>query len=594
MLSFKNTSFVEITNSDYTFLELAITAQSQKKSDDWTNDQLSISEAISAPRTQNRPMPNLLKKVKKQIIKFTKRGSRGAPITDLTEEYTVQSSSIVQEDIAQSTSSRSIITTREPDKEPSTNIPEQPETNAMAQNTQDTTAEDTTAQNITSTLDALHLDPPITPPETVESLRAYEKEPGEAQKFLDRMEDGFTWPASMPDNIRRQVFWGFTDDVDAPEGDLDRETAANFLYFFNSLDKGMFDEHQKDWVLVYGQKVVKYGSDEYTNQQLSDLEDEMPGAIYIPVDPLLREKYFHPVPAARAVKSQRSNYGEHLLKVRVKRVGSEDQTSVILDYQFYEPLDNNKLYKTVLDTGAPETILPFNVRRRLGKSGWYSSSTTALGYGAPARLILAHDPFLVSIGDDNGWSNWVQTNTLRVWESKPGDQITYHPNDSPTQDFIQEVSSGFTDEEIIEVIDVLTTNTTIEVELAHLFLKFEIGIQELMVKENISEQTARKRLFQDIIKHLSGITLESLRKRTQRSIKLYKLIEKIGVDKIKNIKTIHESEKVRPKVPLDQNDVVNHVSNTESTDIISRADMIKQTSSIAQKSVPPIFEPEVD
>ncbi|CAG8675440.1 2608_t:CDS:2, partial [Ambispora leptoticha] len=552
------------------------------------------------------------------------------------------------------TSSRSIITTREPDKEPSTNIPEQPETNAMAQNTQDTTAEDTTAQNITSTLDALHLDPPITPPETVESLRAYEKEPGEAQKFLDRMEDGFTWPASMPDNIRRQVFWGFTDDVDAPEGDLDRETAANFLYFFNSLDKGMFDEHQKDWVLVYGQKVVKYGSDEYTNQQLSDLEDEMPGAIYIPVDPLLREKYFHPVPAARAVKSQRSNYGEHLLKVRVKKVGSEDQTSVILDYQFYEPLDNNKLYKTVLDTGAPETILPFNVRRRLGKSGWYSSSTTALGYGAPARLILARDPFLVSIGDDNGWSNWVQTNTLRVWESKPGDQVDSsligddvldefnyvhrRKNDdikeikqssantsiSPeiksdntheqtasrkaglhlsrnkpcekvrpkvpleqnsksvliqpeetkvshdyivTQDFIQEVSSGFTDEEIIEVIDVLTTNTTIEVELAHLFLKVNIeGKNTIQAKQR------------DFITDSEKTIIPGYNKTPFWN----------------NFGNLTESEKVRPKVPLDQNDVVNHVSNTESTDIISRADMIKKTSSIAQKSVPPIFEPEVD
>ncbi|CAG8656572.1 19151_t:CDS:1 [Cetraspora pellucida] len=207
------------------------------------------------------------------------------------------------------------------------------------------------------------------------------------------------------------------------------------------------------------------------------------------------------------------------------------------------------------------------------------------------------------------------------------------------QDFIQEVSSGFTDEETIEVVDVLTTNTTIEVELAHLFLKvsiegkstiqakqkeiscrysygkrFEMGVQELMVKENISEQTARKRLFQDIIKHLSGLTLETLRKRTQRSIKLYKLIEKIRVDKIKNIKTFsadsiskftqpqiqiildyfNEGEKVRPKVPLEQNGVVNHVSNTDSINIISRADITKKTSPIAQASAPPIFEPEVD
>ena len=71
--------------------------------------------------------------------------AQGAETTDLT----VQSSSIQ----AQSASS---ITTREPDQKSSTNIPDQPETNAMSQNTQDTTAEDTTAQNITSTLDALH------------------------------------------------------------------------------------------------------------------------------------------------------------------------------------------------------------------------------------------------------------------------------------------------------------------------------------------------------------------------------------------------------------------------------------------------------
>ncbi|CAG8852201.1 18910_t:CDS:1, partial [Racocetra persica] len=39
-------------------------------------------------------------------------------------------------------------------------------------------------------------------------------------------------------------------------------------------------------------------------------------------------------------------------------------------------------------------------------------------------------------------------------------------------------------------------------------------------------------------------------------------------------------EKVRPKVPLEQNGIVNHVSNTDSTNIISRADMTKKTSPI--------------
>ncbi len=46
------------------------------------------------------------------------------------------------------------------------------------------------------------------------------------------------------------------------------------------------------------------------------------------------------------------------------------------------------------------------------------------GYGAPAKLFLAKVPFQVSIGDNNNnWSKWVQTNTLRVWERDPGDQV---------------------------------------------------------------------------------------------------------------------------------------------------------------------------
>ncbi|CAG8617622.1 5535_t:CDS:2, partial [Ambispora leptoticha] len=321
------------------------------------------------------------------------------------------------------TSSRSIITTREPDKEPSTNIPDQPETNAMAQNIQDTTAEDTTAQNITSTLEALHLDPPINSPETVESLRAYEKRPGDAQKFLDHMGNNFRWPASMPDITRSHVFWALTDDsCNVLEGD--QEYALNCIYFYDSLDKGMFDGHEKDWVLIYEQTVKKYESEEYTNQQLVDLDEEMPGALYLPLDPILREKYVNPyIPPARAVLARRNNYGEYLIKVRVKRVGAGDESSVILEYQFNEKYDNDKLYKTVIDTGAPETILAYNVRRILGTKGWLRRPGHATGYGSPARLFLARDPFAVPIGDNNSWTHWVQINTLRVWEATPGDQV---------------------------------------------------------------------------------------------------------------------------------------------------------------------------
>ncbi|CAG8632097.1 12199_t:CDS:2, partial [Ambispora gerdemannii] len=277
--------------------------------------------------------------------------------------------------------------------EPSTNIPDQPETNAMAQNTQDTTAEDTTAQNITSTLEALHLDPPINSPETVESLRAYEKRP-------DHMGNNFRWPASMPDITRSHVFWALTDDsCNVLEGD--QEYALNCIYFYDSLDKGMFDGHEKDWVLIYEQTVKKYESEEYTNQQLGDLDEEMPGALYLPLDPILREKYVNPyIPPARAVLARRNNYGEYLFGSKELERGMK-----VLSY-----LGINLMKNTIMISYTK----PLLIQVRPGH---------ATGYGSPARLFLARDPFAVSIGDNNSWTHWVQINTLRVWEATPGDQV---------------------------------------------------------------------------------------------------------------------------------------------------------------------------
>ncbi|UZO15795.1 uncharacterized protein OCT59_007210 [Rhizophagus irregularis] len=132
--------------------------------------------------------------------------------------------------------------------------------------------------------------------------------------------------------------------------------------------------------------------------------------------------------------------------------------------------------------------------------------------------------------------------------------------DRQTDEFLILVNED--DVQVIDGNQELTTDMTIEVELAHLFLevsiegknttqakqkeiscrysygkRFEESVQEIIARNNVSDQTARKQLFQDIIKHLSGITLETLRKRTQRAIKIYKLFEKIGVDRIKNIKS---------------------------------------------------------
>ncbi|PKY23216.1 hypothetical protein RhiirB3_473165 [Rhizophagus irregularis] len=236
----------------------------------------------------------------------------------------------------------------------------------------------------------------------------------------DRMGNDFRWPTSMPQNTRDQVFWVFTDNDVTKD---DQEYALNCIYFYNSLDNGMFDEHKQDWVLVYKQSVVEYG-EKKSNKQRSDLDREMPGALYLPVDSLLRGEFLNPkIPAARAVLSQRSaGGGEYMIQVRVKRVGDENTNFITLAYRFNDTKNRNKLYKTVIDTGAPETILPYEVRSYLG-TGWERQAVVAPGYGAPANLFLATDPFQVSIGDDNNWSRWVQTNTLRVWERKASDQV---------------------------------------------------------------------------------------------------------------------------------------------------------------------------
>ena len=120
------------------------------------------------------------------------------------------------------------------------------------------------------------------------------------------MENNFRWPTSMPQITRDQVFWVFTD-IDVTEDD--QEYVLNCIYFYDSLDKGLFDEHKKDWVLVYKQSVVEYG-EKKSNQQLLDLDCEMPGTLYLPVDSLLREEFINPkIPAARTVLSQHSTDG---------------------------------------------------------------------------------------------------------------------------------------------------------------------------------------------------------------------------------------------------------------------------------------------
>ncbi|CAG8710223.1 13262_t:CDS:1, partial [Dentiscutata heterogama] len=89
------------------------------------------------------------------------------------------------------------------------------------------------------------------------------------------------------------------------------------------------------------------------------------------------------------------------VKIQVRKLGTTN--SVIIDYNFRDPVERNKLYKSVIDSGAPETILPYNVRFILGNNPHRFHAT---GYGSPSLVFVATTIFEVAIGDNDTWSKW--------------------------------------------------------------------------------------------------------------------------------------------------------------------------------------------
>jgi hypothetical protein len=55
-------------------------------------------------------------------------------------------------------------------------------------------------------------------------------------------------------------------------------------------------------------------------------------------------------------------------------------------------------------------------------------------------------------------------------------------------------------------------------------------------RRGVSDQSARNQVYDDTMEHLPGrFTKDTLRKKTQRAVKIFKLFRKIGVDKIKRV-----------------------------------------------------------
>src|SRR6266487_5888725 len=84
---------------------------------------------------------------------------------------------------------------------------------------------------------------------------------------------------------------------------------------------------------------------------------------------------------------------------------------------------------------------------------------------------------------------------------------------------------------------------------------FEFQVGEMSSKNKIGEKKARTLIYneienqlcilrnkrlQDLGLQVPNISRDTLRKKTQRAVKIYKLFEKIGLDKIKHIKRSEE------------------------------------------------------
>ncbi|PKK61814.1 hypothetical protein RhiirC2_760298 [Rhizophagus irregularis] len=66
---------------------------------------------------------------------------------------------------------------------------------------------------------------------------------------------------------------------------------------------------------------------------------------------------------------------------------------------------------------------------------------------------------------------------------------------------------------------------------------YEERVEEIKnARRGVSDQSARNQVYDDTMEHLpGGFTKDTLRKKTQRAVKIYKLFRKIGVDKIKRV-----------------------------------------------------------
>ncbi|CAB5388436.1 unnamed protein product [Rhizophagus irregularis] len=239
-------------------------------------------------------------------------------------------------------------------------------------------------------------------PETSQTLSKYEDRPGQIETFLAYTNNNFSWPPSMPEYIRRYCFHQIT----GTGSNIDVQSGRDIIFFYNALERGEFLGHENDWVTVYNQEIKAYGK-EYSDDELNHIFKEMPGAIQLPVNQ----------------KSLPRSKKRKMARVGVRRP-EEPELVALINYNLYDRYDNHKKYECVIDTGAPSTIFPFQIKRTLGDEGWNLRPIAGSGYGGGVTEIHANKMFEVRLGDRRNWTKWVPAK-ITVWDQKPGDEVEH-------------------------------------------------------------------------------------------------------------------------------------------------------------------------
>ena len=87
---------------------------------------------------------------------------------------------------------------------------------------------------------------------------------------------------------------------------------------------------------------------------------------------------------------------------------------------------------------------------------------------------------------------------------------------------------------------------------------FENRVREIRSQDSsVTDPTARSRAYREVALHLPGITEANLRKKTQKARNIYKVFVRIGINKIKRVKSFSA-------------DAISSLSSTQIQSIIDR------------------------